>query len=232
MVGEGRMSSVLGVPARHVAADTVAIRTWMRRLEISHVASEALGSVELNRLQRLIVRIVAGPAPELSVALTGAHTPSELLYVADDFEFAGVRTRSRNVDVGCENIFQRPPRPKVAKLLPWIEYPAYSQQMALFADAIPRRRRELRGIDDRPSARIAEMFFGRSMAPLASDAFRGEHRGAIPIRCTGDMQGSSRVAKKASFRDGPREIWIGQSLVSRRQIVSLPALVVSHRRLK
>src|ERR1700722_20376466 len=105
MVGESRVSSILGVPARHVAADTIAIPARMGSREISHVARQALSSVELNRLQRLIVWIVAGPAPELSLAFARAHTPRKLLHVADDFELFGVRTRRRNVDICSENIF-------------------------------------------------------------------------------------------------------------------------------
>jgi hypothetical protein len=89
----------------------------MRWRETCHVAGEAFRSVVLHWFQRLIVWIMAGSAPKFSLAFAGAGAARKLFYMADDFEFASIRTGRGDVDVGSENIFQGLPRTEVAKLL-------------------------------------------------------------------------------------------------------------------
>ena len=45
MVGESRVSSILGIPPRHVAADTVTVLARMRSRKLFHVARETFGPV-------------------------------------------------------------------------------------------------------------------------------------------------------------------------------------------
>src|SRR5580693_5911035 len=62
MVGKSRVTAILGVPTRHVAANAVTVLAGMRSSKIFHVARKAFGSIELNWLKRLIVWIVTGSA--------------------------------------------------------------------------------------------------------------------------------------------------------------------------
>ena len=152
--------------------------------------------------------------------------------MADHFEITGRRPRGHNVAINRKCIFQRPPRHKVADFLSGIRHASHPKQMALLANAVPRRRLQLRWIHDRLRARVGQVLFHRPMAAFARNRLRREHRRAVFIQRPRNMQRISGVAQQAFFRDRPREIRIGLILISRRKIVSPPAFVVGHRRLK
>ena len=232
VVGEGRVPPILGVASRHVTADAIAVLAGMRSREISRVAGEAFGAVELHWIKRLVVGIMAGPAPQLTVAHPSANAPRQLLNMADDLELAGVATGRQGIDVGGENVFRRLSRPKVAKRLSRIQHFANAQQMTLFTDAVASGRIKLRGINYRAGPGIAEVFFLRTVTAFASDRLRRERGGPILVRCVGNGQGRSGMAEQTSLGDGPREVRIRSPLVAGRQVVSLAALVVSHRGLE
>ncbi len=182
MVGESRMPAIFRVASRHVAADAVAVLAGMGRGEISRVAGEAPGAEKTHGFERLVVRIVAGSAPQAPVALARAGASGELLHVADDLELLGVGALRRDVTVSREDIFQALSGLKVAKLLPWIQNSAHAQQMALFANAVASARLQLRRVDDRGSPGVAQMPLRRAVAALASDRFRRKHGRPILVR--------------------------------------------------
>jgi hypothetical protein len=140
--------------------------------KLLHVAEKAFRPEEFDRFHRLIVRIMAGPAPHLTIALSGASASGQLLHMTDDLELLRVRTVWRDIAVSGENILQALPRPKIAKLLSRIKYSANSQQVTLFADAVASSRLQLRRIDDRARSGITEVLFSQAMTTLTGDRFR------------------------------------------------------------
>src|SRR5580658_5683011 len=110
------------------------------------MARKASGPVVFDRLEWLLVRIVAGTAPESSAAIASAGAESKLLDVAYDFESPGRRARRHGIVVDGEGIFQALPRNKVAELFSWIQDTSGAKQVTLFADAVASRRSRFTGL--------------------------------------------------------------------------------------
>ena len=164
-----------------MAADAVTLFTRMRARKLLRVAGKAFRPEVLHWFHRLLMRIMAGSAPHLTMTLSGASTSGELLHMTDDLELLGAGTVLRDVDVSGEDILQALPRPKIAEPLSWIEYSANSQQVTLFADAVASSRLQLRRIDDRAGSRVIEVPFSRAVTTLTRDRFRREWRRAILV---------------------------------------------------
>ena len=164
-----------------MAADAIALFTRMRARELLGVAGKAFRPEELDWFYGLIVWIMAGSAPHLTMTLSGASTSGELLHMADDLELLGAGTVLRDVDVSGKNILQALPRPKIAERFSWIKHSANTQQVTLFADAVAGSRLQLRRIDDRACSRIIEVPFSRAVTTLTCDCFRREWRRAILV---------------------------------------------------
>ena len=164
-----------------MAADAITLFTRMRARKLLSVAGKAFRPEELDWFHRLIVRIMAGSAPHLTMTLSGASTSGELLHMADDLELLGARTVLRDVDVSGKDVLQALTRPKIAERLSWIKYSANSQQVTLFADAVASSRLQFRRIDNRARSRITEVPFSRTVTTRARDRFRRECRRAILV---------------------------------------------------
>jgi hypothetical protein len=181
------MASVFCIAAGHVATDAVARFVRMGAGEILHVAGKAFGAVELDWLLRLIVWVMARAAPQLTITFACTSASCKLLYMADDFEFPGVRARRRDISIGGENIFQALSRPKIRKLLSRIEYPANTQQVTLFANAVASGVIKLCGIDDFACAGIAQVLLSGAVTTLAGDRLGGEWRRPVRVRGSRDV---------------------------------------------
>jgi hypothetical protein len=118
-----------------MTADAIALFTRMSTSKPLRMAGKALRPEELDRFHRLIVRIMAGSAPHLTMTLSGASTSGELLHMTDDLELLGVGTLLRDIDISGENLLQGLPWPEIAERLCWIQHSANSQQVTLLADA-------------------------------------------------------------------------------------------------
>jgi hypothetical protein len=164
-----------------MAADAIALFAGMGSGKLFPVAGKAFGAEVLDWFRGLVVGIMAGSAPHLTIALPGAGASGELLHMTDDLEFPGVRTVGRNIAIRGENILQALPRPEIGKTLSWIQHSANSQQVTLFADTVTSRKLELRRIDDGARSGITEVLFRRAMTALTGDRFRREGRRAILV---------------------------------------------------
>ena len=88
MIGKNSVPPVLGIPAWHVAAKTVRVPAGMRSREVRRVAREAARPAILDRLWRLVVRIVASSTPQAAAAVAGARAQGKLLDMTDHLESA------------------------------------------------------------------------------------------------------------------------------------------------
>ena len=173
VIGESGVAAIFRVAPRHVAGEAVAVFRGMRSDggKFCRVACEADRAIVCDGLQRRAVRfvvwIVAGAAPQLSVAVARAGAQRELLHMADHFERAG----GICVVVCGEHIFRALAGDEIAQLFAGIGDARDSEEMTLLADAVACGGRELRGIDDVAGARIGEMFFGGAVAAFAGDRF-------------------------------------------------------------
>jgi hypothetical protein len=156
----------------------------MRSRKILGVARKTFGPEELDRLQRFVVRIMTCTAPQPAIALARTTTSRKLLHVTDNFEFLSIGAGWRSIAVRGENLLQSLTRPKVTKILAWIQDSSHSQQVTLLADAVARSRLQLRWVDDRACPRIAEMLFRRAMTSLTGDRLSRKCRDAILVRGT------------------------------------------------
>ena len=100
-----------------MAADAIALFIRMRDGKLFRVAGKALRPEKGDWLHRLIVRVMAGSTPHLTVTLSGASTSGELLHMADDFELLGAGTL-RDVNVSSEDILRLCPARKSPNLFP------------------------------------------------------------------------------------------------------------------
>lgn len=90
VIGEGGVAAVFCVTARQVATDAIGIFCGMRgreaSAEVRRMAGQTFFAVVSDRLGGLIVRVVAGAAPEFLVAAAGATAQGQLLNMTDDLE--------------------------------------------------------------------------------------------------------------------------------------------------
>jgi len=138
MIRKSTMSAIRCRTLRHMTANTIA--RWPRMAggeACCAMAPHALLTVVGDSVRRLIVRIVAGPAPQTSCALDGALTQSQLFGVTDHPKrcFSALR---RSILVNREGIFQTLPSLKILKALLRIQYPHHAEQMALLTNAVAR----------------------------------------------------------------------------------------------
>ncbi len=232
MIGERGVAAILGVAPRHVAAQAVGILCRVRGGKISHVASETFGPVIGNRLRRFCVWVVAGATPQAALAVARARAQGELFHVADHLEIASGSSRRCGIVVDRECVFKRLARDKIAQLFAGIRHAARAKQVALFADAVARGRRQLCGIHDIAGAWIGKVAFCWAVAPFTGDRFRGKNRRSVGIQRPRNVKRFAGMAKQALFGDGPREIRVGSIFVARRKIVRIARFVIGDRRLK
>ena len=121
---------------------------------------------------------------------------------------------------------------EVVEVLAGIQNASYAGQMALLTDAVASRRRELGRIDDRARYRPPQVFFNRTVATGARNSLFRKHGRGVLVRCAWHMQWAPRMAEHALLTDWPREIRLGNMLVSGRQTVGFAIRVVTDRRLK
>src|SRR2546423_1424719 len=103
---------------------------------------------------RLLMRIVAGSAPEPVAAPFPTHTAAQLLRLADDLQRCIV---ARVADENGKSLFERLARREIVPVLSGIENPCFPLQMALFADAVPRIWREALRVHDIGARRLGHM---------------------------------------------------------------------------
>jgi hypothetical protein len=115
---------------------------------------QAPRTVKLDRFTRLFVGIVASAAPEPTFRVSRTCTESKLLHVADDLERAWRGARRNSVVIHSESILESLPSNEVVEALAGIWNACDTEEMTLLADAVATRGLELRGIHDRPRARI------------------------------------------------------------------------------
>src|ERR1700727_1124806 len=107
------------------------------------------------------MRIMAGTAPQPSIAIPRTHTQGKLFDVADHPELC-CGPRRHAVAVNGVRIFQRSPGTKIAGLLTWIKNLGDSQQVALLADAVSRSALQLRRVYDGGRSRMRQVCLGSS----------------------------------------------------------------------
>ena len=134
--------------------------------------------------------------------------------------------------VDCEHILQTLAGMEVVEVLAGIQNASYACQMALLTDAVASRRRELGRIDDRARYRPPQVFFNRTVATGARNSLFRKHGRGVLVRCAWHMQWAPRMAEHALLTDWPREIRLGNMLVSGRQTVGFAIRVVTDWRLK
>ena len=189
MVGENRMSAILCGAALHVTADAVHLGR-VRFREFAFMTRPALCVVALRRWGGRRMRIVTGPAPQFAPAITLACAPCQLFGVADDLE-----PRRPRADVNREHIL-RAARPRESRqIFSGVKNPLRrAGKMALLADAVASRRRQLRRIQNISRLRPLQMFFHRTMAALARNRLFGKNRRLILIRRAAPVQRLPGVA--------------------------------------
>ena len=96
----------------------------------------------------------------------------------------------------------------------WLGNSNFAGEMALFADAVPLSRRELCGIQHWRSR--SDVVASWPVASLAGYAAFAEWRGSIGVLCGRNALSAARMAFEASREDGPRQIWIVDTGISRR----------------
>ena len=138
------------------------------------VASETFATGNRQPVgRRFCVWVVAGAAPQAALAVARARAQGELFHVADHLEIASGSSRRCGIVVDRECVFKRLARDKIAQLFAGIRHAARAKQVALFADAVARGRRQLCGIHDIAGAWIGKVAFCRTVAPFTGDRFRG-----------------------------------------------------------
>ncbi len=177
------------------------------------------------------MRIMASTAPQPPIAIARTHTQGKLLDVADHPELC-CGPRRHAIAVDGVRIFERCPGTKIAGLLTRVENLGDSEQVALLAYAVPRGALQLRRIYDGSRSRMRQVRPGISVAPVAPYSKVRKRRRLVLVFRSRHWFRASRMTKKAARGHRAREVRVGQRFVSRRQIITVLALVVGNGRLK
>jgi hypothetical protein len=113
------------------------------------------------------VRVVTGSTPQLALRHLGAATLSKLLNLAGERYLLTLTLSSE--DKCSVYILSWFSRAKISPIFSRIQDPSGPFKVTLLANALSRRTGQFGRIHYIPSARVAQMFFTRSVAPFAVD---------------------------------------------------------------
>ena len=183
------------------------------------------GTIVGDGLLREGMRIVAGSAPELSVALACTHTKRKLFHLAYDPEIADFALR-REIVIDRERLFQCLSRFEIAEPLAGIQHAGHPDQVALFANRISCRGSEPGRVDDISRAGIGQMLRRGTVTPVAADDQRMKGWRCIFIPGTDYRDGLVRMAEEAACRDWPSKIRITARLETRCQAIAVASAII------
>src|ERR1041385_7374162 len=136
------------------------------------------------------MRIVASSAPQLTPAAARAGAQRQLLRVTDDFEGA-----AGAMGVNGEHLFEPLAGTEVVEVHTGIGDTRYAGQVALFANAVARRRRQFGGVDDGSRRRFSQVLFRVAVAAFARDGLFHERRTAVAVYGAGNVLRPAGVAE-------------------------------------
>src|SRR5580692_9017080 len=161
VVRKYRVPAITRRQARHMAPYTIAPRRSVGFLERCAMAGETALSEIRRLIRRLLMRIVATPAPQPAAAVAGAHATRQLLRVADDFECLARRLCP---DINGIDVLQPLAGLEIRNALSRIGDARFSRKMTLLADTVPRGPAQFRRIHNRPRHGIFHMPSARAVA--------------------------------------------------------------------
>jgi len=137
-----------------MTADAIRLCGWMIASQCGAVTIQALFAIMPGLIGRLAVQIMAGAAPQTTIALFPTQAAAQLLRLANDLQR---RVVARIANEYGKGLFQCVAGHEIVPVFCRIENACVSLEMALLADAVSGVWRETARVDDIGARRPGHM---------------------------------------------------------------------------